>query len=271
LTADGAPPPGEAVDVQDLLILCYHAVSPSWHSFLAVDPERLRQQVRWLLRRGYKPMTLSDAVAQPRAGKRLVVTFDDGYRSILGRGLPVLRALDVPATAFIQTDLADEGGRFAALPEEEMPADPAQLDTMSWEEVRQLDAAGWEIGSHTRSHPHLEQIPREQAAAELRESRRRCEEELQHECRTIAYPFGTYDAGVMELTAAAGYTAAVTLENRMFEPIVDRTPLDLPREGVFNQTRMPKFLVNVSPTIRRLRLSPLYARYARGRLASSHG
>jgi peptidoglycan/xylan/chitin deacetylase (PgdA/CDA1 family) len=261
--------PAPRADLQDLLILCYHAVSPAWHSFLAVDPARLREQVGLLLDRGYRPMTLSDAVAQP-GGKRLVVTFDDGYRSILQRGLPVLRELGVPATAFIQTDLADEGGRFAALPEEEMPDDPAELDTMSWAEVRELDAAGWEIGSHTRSHPHLEQIPRERAAAELRESRQRCEEELQHECRTIAYPFGTYDSGVMELAAEAGYTAAVTLENRMFEPIVNRTLLDLPREGVFNQTRMPKFRANTSPAIRRLRLSPLYARVARGRLASSH-
>jgi peptidoglycan/xylan/chitin deacetylase (PgdA/CDA1 family) len=267
----GSPPPRETVDLQDLLILCYHAVSPSWHSFLAVDPERLREQAELLLRRGYRPMTLSDAVAQPQAGKRFAITFDDGYRSILSRGLPVLRALGVPATAFIQTDLADESGRFAALPEEEMPADPAELDTMSWEEVRELDAAGWEIGSHTCSHPYLERIPREQAATELRNSRRRCEEELQHECRTIAYPFGTYDSGVMELAAEAGYTAAVTLENRMFEPIVNRTLLDLPRDGVFNQTRMPKFFVNVSPTVRRVRLSPLYARFARGRLASSHG
>jgi peptidoglycan/xylan/chitin deacetylase (PgdA/CDA1 family) len=261
--------PAPNADVQDLLILCYHAVSPTWHSFLAVDPARLERQARLLLRRGYRPMTLSAAVAQP-GGKRFAVTFDDGYRSILERGLPVLRGLGVPATAFIQTDLADGGSRFTALPEEERPADAAELDTMSWEEVRELDAAGWEIGSHTRSHPHLEQLPRERAAAELRESRQRCEQELQHECRTIAYPFGTYDSAVMELAAEAGYTAAVTLENRMFEPIVNRTLLDLPRDGIFNRTRMPKFRANISPTIRRLRLSPLYARLARGRLASSH-
>lgn len=266
---DGSPAPAPKVDVQDLLILCYHAVSPGWHSFLAVHPQRLREQVGFLLRRGYRPMTLSEAVAQP-AGKRLVVTFDDGYRSILVRGLPVLRELGVPATAFIQTDLADEGGRFAALPEPELPADPTELDTMSWAEVRELDAAGWEIGSHTCTHPHLEQIPGQQAAAELKRSRQRCEEELQHECRTIAYPFGTYDSNVLRLAAEAGYHAAVTLENRVFEPIVDRTLLDLPREGVFNQTRMPKFLANTSPLVRRVRLSPLYARYARGRFASSH-
>ncbi|HET7574512.1 MAG TPA: polysaccharide deacetylase family protein [Solirubrobacterales bacterium] len=261
--------PGQEPDLQDLLILCYHAVSPEWRSFLAVDPEQLRRQVDLLLGRGYAPMTLSDALASP-GGRRLVVTFDDGYRSILARGLPVLAGLGVPATAFVQTDLADAAGRFAALPEEELPDDPAELECMSWEEVRELAATGWEIGSHTRTHPHLEQIPAAAAAEELQASRQRCEEELQAPCRTIAYPFGTYDRGVMELTEQAGYEAAVTLESRLLEPISGRTRFDLPREGVFNETGRAKFLANTSRLVRRVRLAPAYARVARGPLASSH-
>lgn len=256
-------------DLRDLLILCYHAVSPSWESFLAVAPDQLRRQVEHLLGRGYEPMTLSGALASA-GGRRLVVTFDDGYRSILGRGLPVLAELGVPATAFVQTDLADAGGRFAALPEEEVPRDPGELDCMSWPEVRELAAAGWEIGSHTRTHPHLEQISGEAAAEELTVSRQRCEQELQRPCRTIAYPFGTYDRQVMELTEQAGYEAAVTLESRLLEPISGRTRFDLPREGVFNETGRVKFLANTSRLIRRVRLAPGYARVARGPLASSH-
>jgi peptidoglycan/xylan/chitin deacetylase (PgdA/CDA1 family) len=260
----------EDVPLADLLILCYHAVSASWPSFLAVDPERLGAQVRHLLRRGYRPMTLSEAVQGRDRGKRMVITFDDGYRSIISRGMPVLDALGVKATAFIQTDLADEGGEFAALPASERPRSAEELRCMSWPEVRQLAAAGWEIGSHTCSHPYLDRIAPEQAQGELRRSRERCEEELQGECRTIAYPYGAYDSCVMELAAAEGYRAAVTLENRLFEPIGGRTLLDLPREGIFNETTLPKFLANTSPLIRRLRLSPIYGRMAFGRLASSH-
>jgi peptidoglycan/xylan/chitin deacetylase (PgdA/CDA1 family) len=258
------------IPLADLLILCYHAVSPSWASFLAVDPKQLEAQVRLLLRRGYRPMTLSEAVQNPDAGKRLVVTFDDGYRSILNRGLPVLDALGVPATAFVQVDLADSGGEFAALPEAERPSAAEELRCMGWEEVRQLAGAGWEVGSHSCTHPYLNRIPRDQAASELRGSRARCEDALQRECRTIAYPFGSYDATVMDLAAAAGYTAAVTLESRLFEPIGGRTLLDLPREGIFNSTGRAKFLINVSPLVRRARLSPAYDRIAFGPLASSH-
>jgi peptidoglycan/xylan/chitin deacetylase (PgdA/CDA1 family) len=264
------PGGAEEVPLADLLILCYHAVSPSWPSFLAVDPARLGAQVGLLLRRGYRPMTLSEALRDRDGGRRMVITFDDGYRSILSRGLPLLDALGVKATAFIQTDLADEGGEFAALPAAERPSAAAELRCMSWPEVRQLADAGWEIGSHTCSHPHLERIAPTLAADELRRSRQRCEEELQGECGTIAYPYGTYDSRVMELAAAEGYRAAVTLESHMFEPIGGRTPLDLPREGIFNETTMPKFRANTSPLIRRIRLSRLYGRLAFGRLANSH-
>jgi peptidoglycan/xylan/chitin deacetylase (PgdA/CDA1 family) len=261
---------GETVPLADLLILCYHAVSPSWPSFLAVHPERLRAQLRLLLRRGYRPMTLSGALAEPEGGRRLVVTFDDGYRSILSRGLPVLDELGVPGTAFIQTELADEGGEFAALPDSERPSDPGELRCMGWEEVRRLAEAGWEIGSHSCSHPRLDRIPAELLAHELGASRRRCEEELQRPCATIAYPFGRYDRAVMEAAAAEGYRAAVTLESHLLEPIGGRTALDLPREGIFNATRLPKFLLNTSRLARRARLSPSYERVAFGRLASSH-
>jgi peptidoglycan/xylan/chitin deacetylase (PgdA/CDA1 family) len=252
----------------DLLILCYHAVSPTWESFLAVEPEQLRRQVRHLLRRGYRAMTLSDALAEP-GGRRFVVTFDDGYTSILERGLPVLSELGVPATVFVPTDLIDEAGLFSSLPAEQMPRDEEELRCMSWSQVRELLEAGWEVGSHTCTHPHLPELEDSDLAGELRRSREVCEERLERRCETIAYPFGSHDGRVVEASAAAGYRLAVTLEERMFEPIAGRGPLTLPREGIFRETGRPKFLANTSRALRRLRLTPAYDRLAFGRLRSS--
>jgi peptidoglycan/xylan/chitin deacetylase (PgdA/CDA1 family) len=251
----------------DLLILCYHAVSPTWESFLAVEPDRLRGQVSHLLRRGYMAKTLSDALADP-GGRTLVVTFDDGYRSILERGLPVLRDLGVPATVFVPTDLTDEAGLFDALPAEQRPRDEEELRCMSWTETRSLLDHGWEVGSHTCSHPRLPQLGDHDLEMELRRSRQICEEQLDRPCETIAYPFGSYDRRVVGAADAAGYRLAVTLGTRMFEPISGRGPLELPREGIFRETRQPKFLANTSRLIRRLRLTPLYDHLAFGRLRS---
>lgn len=252
----------------DLLILCYHAVSPTWDCFLAVEPDRLRAQIRHLLRRGYRPMTLREALAEPGGGRRLVVSFDDGYRSILDRGLPVLRELGAPATVFVPTDLIDEAGLFSCLSEEHLPAEQEELRCMSWSEVRRLADAGWEVGSHTCTHPRLPEIDDRRLATELRRSRAACEERLQRPCDSIAYPYGSHDARAMAATEKAGYRLAVTLETRLFEPIAGRGPLDLPREGIFRETRWPKYLANTSRMIRRVRLSSWYERVAFGRLRS---
>jgi len=253
----------------DLLILCYHAVSPTWSSFLAVEPDRLDHQIRHLLRRGYRAKTLSEAFAEPLDGRTLVVTFDDGYRSILDRGLPVLERLGVPASVFVPTHLTDEGGLFSYMTEDQMPAQEEELRCMSWDEVRRLADAGWEVGSHTCTHPRLPEIDDRRLAEELRRSREVCEEQLQRPCDSIAYPYGSHDGRVIDATAEAGYRLAVTLEARLFAPIAGRGPLDLPREGIFRETRRPKFLLNTSRLVRRVRLSRWYDRIAIGRLRSS--
>ncbi len=255
----------------DVLILCYHAVSPDWRSFLAVAPDRLRAQVRLLLRRGYVPKTLAQALEGPRDERAFVVTFDDGYRSILDRGFPVLDELGVPATVFVPTELIDKTGLFSALPDDQLPSDQEELRCMSWDEVRHLADAGWEVGSHTVTHPHLPQLDDRRLRDELVRSREVCEQRLQAPCPSIAYPFGSYDRRVVDAARASGYKLAVTLESRLLEPISGRGPLSLPREGVFRETRLPKYLLNTSRQVRRMRLSRWYRKVAFGRLGRATG
>src|SRR5690242_13950335 len=90
--------------MDDLLVLCYHAVSERWPAPLSVAPELLTDQVGLLLRRGYRGVTFTGAVTERPTGKRLVVTFDDGYRSVVTRAKPLLDELGVPGTIFVATD-----------------------------------------------------------------------------------------------------------------------------------------------------------------------
>src|SRR5262245_51756766 len=92
----------------DLLILCYHAVSERWPSVGAISPAALDRQVGHLVGRGYRPRTLAEAPAAPAGERTLVVTFDDAFRSVLERGLPVLERHGVPATLFVPTQFAAE-------------------------------------------------------------------------------------------------------------------------------------------------------------------
>ena len=244
-----------------LLVLCYHAVSDTWPSPAAVPAAKLEAQLRYLLKRGYEPLTLSAALAGSGRGKVLAVTFDDAYASILRCGLPVLERLAVPATVFVPTDAAAEAGTMAWSELRQWVGGEHQdeLRCMSWEELRCLARQGWEIGSHTCSHPHLTELGPARLAEELRDSRVACEEEVQQPCATLAYPFGSYDATVLEAVAAAGYSAAVTLDERIVASLHGRGPLEVPREAVYRTTGRATFIAKTARPVRRIRFSSAYA------------
>jgi peptidoglycan/xylan/chitin deacetylase (PgdA/CDA1 family) len=247
--------------VNDLLVLCYHAVSDTWPSPAAISRKRLGTQLTYLLRLGYRPLTLSAALAEGAPRKTVAVTFDDAYASILDAGLPVLERLGVPATVFVPTDAASEAGRmeWSELAQWVGGEHEGELRCMSWEQLRALAGHGWEIGSHTCSHPHLTEIGAERLARELSLSRLACEEELQRPCEALAYPFGSYDAAVMAAVGTAGYRTAVTLDERIVEPLHGRDRLELPREAIYRATGWGTFVAKTARPVRRFRASAAYA------------
>jgi peptidoglycan/xylan/chitin deacetylase (PgdA/CDA1 family) len=247
--------------MDDLLILCYHAVSERWPTELAVQPRRLERQLRFFIRRGYRAATLSEALARPQ-GKTLVVTFDDAFASVIEQALPLLAAQRIPATVFVPTGYVSDGealqwsslARWAGTPF------ARELRCMSWDDLRRLAAEGWEIGSHTHTHRDLTSLEDGELDAELRSSRTSCEEQLQRPCRALAYPFGSHDRRVGARVPAAGYGAAVILDNDLAIPSgslrLPGRPLDpfrLLREGVYRRDSWPRLLAKTSPLARRVR------------------
>lgn len=186
-------------------VLCYHAVSESWPDALAVPLAQVERQLPALLRA--RPAgTAADAVA----GRRVLhVTFDDAFRNI-APALDLLERLRVPVTIFACSGYGD--GRPLAVPELAGERyDAEALTTMTWDELRDLAARGFEIGSHTISHPHLPQLEAAEIERELAESRRRLEDELGRPCRFAAYPYGDHDERVRAAARRAGYDAAFGL------------------------------------------------------------
>ncbi len=191
------------------LVLCYHAVSDSWEHGLAVTPRALEGHLRSLLRRGFRPLAADGLLAGPRRGRH--GTFADAYRSVLS-AVPTLRRLGLFATVFVSTGFA-EAGRPLDVPElaAAAAAYPAELATMTWDEVRGIAADGIEIGSHTVSHPHLTRLSDAELDVELRDSRARVEDELGRPPRFFAFPYGEHDARVQAAVRRAGYEAAFAL------------------------------------------------------------
>ncbi|HXV58054.1 MAG TPA: polysaccharide deacetylase family protein [Gaiellaceae bacterium] len=221
------------------LVLCYHAVSERWEDPLAVSPRALLAQVRSLLARGLRPAA-ADEVCGGDA-RSFHVTFDDAYRSV-EEVLPALRGLGVGVTVFACSDLAAEGAALA-VPEVAPRAvgHEEEILTMDWEALRRAAALGVEIGSHTRSHPHLTRLGDEELRTELADSRRALEEHIQRPCRYLAYPYGESDDRVRHAAREAGYEAAYALASRPSEG-----PYGIPRADVYRGDGHLRFRLKTS-------------------------
>ncbi len=126
---------------------------------------------------------------------------------------------------------------------------------MSWDQLGGLADAGWEIGSHTRSHPHLTQIGDDHAArASSRSRKATVEERLGRPCPTLAYPYGDHDERVVAAAGAAGYAAAGTLPARLHS----ERALAWPRVGIYHSDDERRFRMKVSRPLRRLRSSRIW-------------
>lgn len=238
----------------DVLVLAYHAVSDTWPADTTVTAAELERQLAGLVERGYRGATLSCALSAPPAPRTLVVTFDDAHRSVLTRAAPVLRRLGLPGTVFVPTDYAGTGRPTGWSGFEEWLGTPheAELVCLDWDELDGLAGEGWEIGSHTCSHPRLPRVGDEQLAVELRESRRTIEERLGRPCPALAYPYSDVDGRVVAAARDAGYAAAVTIPVRVVPPL----PLQWPRVGVSRGDSDRRFRAFTSPLARRALASP---------------
>ena len=236
--------------MSDALVLCYPALSPDWPAALSTTPERFREQLELLLGRGYHAVTFEQAVS---SGDRrsFAVTFDDAYRSVLALARPIMDELDVPGTVFVPTDWAgsEEPMRWDGVYQWLEGPHEHEMLCMGWGQLRELADAGWELGSHTRSHPFLTAVDDDRLDAELRESRLTLERELGRPCRSIAYPYGDVDERVMEAAREAGYAFGASLPKRLSS----RGPLDYPRVGVYHVDDLGRFKLKVSPFVRRVR------------------
>jgi peptidoglycan/xylan/chitin deacetylase (PgdA/CDA1 family) len=241
--SDGGP------SYRDVLVLCYHGVSPSWPDPTAVTPFALRRQVERLLARGWQPATFTEAVTRAGSGRTLAVTFDDALSSVIRLGWGVLRELGVPATVFAPTAFVESGGPFGwpGMDRWLGTQHESELVGMTWDELAQLRDDGWEIGSHSASHTRLTGLDDAELAAELRDSKRAIEARLGG-CRSLAYPYSDVDERVAALARAAGYEAGAAVL-----PVRHRgDPMRFPRVPmVADETRLQHRL-HLSRWMRRL-------------------
>ena len=200
----GDRPPGAAPRPLPT-VLMYHSISPARtddpHQ-LRVHPDRLDAQLRSLRRLGLTGVSLAELVdAHDRGqGARMVgLTFDDGYVDFLEHAVPILERHGMTGTVYVVA------GRLAG--QNDWDEGP-RLDLLSADQIREVAAAGHEVGSHSLTHAHLAGLDPAALRAEVGESRRVLGEVLGAPVRGFCYPYGDFDAAAADAVREAGYDHA---------------------------------------------------------------
>ncbi|ORT60090.1 polysaccharide deacetylase family protein [Streptomyces sp. CB03238] len=192
-------------------ILMYHAVGhrPAKAAYgLSVSPEAFAAQMELLGERGFTPVTTAGLgqawrTGAPLPGRPVLITFDDGYEGVHRHALPVLAQHGFAATLFVSTGWLrgayDRGG-----------APDTMLD---WDQVRELAAAGTEIGGHSHTHPQLDQLDDERLRFETVRCRDIITEEVGTAPVSFAYPYGYSSRRVRRTVREAGFAQALAVGN----------------------------------------------------------
>jgi peptidoglycan/xylan/chitin deacetylase (PgdA/CDA1 family) len=166
------------------------------------------RQMDYLEDHGYRTISLEQLSAfleyrEAIPRKSVIITIDDGYSSVYDVAYPILREHGFTATLFIYTDFVG-----------------VSSSALSWEQLAEMKAAGFEVGSHTLSHSDLskqaegedEQAYRARVAGELRRSKEIIDRKLGQDTRFLAYPYGRFNTSVVKLTKESGYTLALSVK-----------------------------------------------------------
>ena len=218
-------------------ILTYHSLDDSG-SVTSVAPRDFRRHMQILADRGFSGITLSALLdcwdgrgtLPPRP---VVITLDDGFANVLEHAAPLMSDLGFRATIFV---VSGRCGLTNDWPNQ--VADAPRLPLLSWSELAQMAAVGFEIGAHSVTHRPLTEIPESEAAKEIVESKAAIEDRLGQLVQTFAYPFGLFSRYICNI-AREQFRGACTTKLERAKPTHDHHCL--PRLDVYYVRRPALF------------------------------
>lgn len=213
-------------------IFMYHDVmdiqpeTDPMHQIIAIRPERLEEQFKYLADNKYSTLFISEFV--PRVGswipeKTVVLTFDDGMSDIYDTVLPLIKKYNIKITVFANPGFNGVNGR------------------MTHAQLRELHTSGLvELGAHTMTHVHMTEVTDDTARIELRDSKEVLEKITGAPVRAFAYPFGEFGYREEKMVADAGFLSAVAADSRYGKNYKDL--LSLPRVTIGERTSLKSFV-----------------------------
>ncbi|OQX56440.1 MAG: hypothetical protein B5M53_01420 [Candidatus Cloacimonas sp. 4484_209] len=189
-------------------ILAYHKIDRNFEwGVTRVTPSQFAMQMDFLYRNNYKIVTLSELLNQEAKGKIVSITFDDAYKDFLHYGFPVMKKYGFTATVFVITKFVGKENLW------DINIGYRKFSHMDWQDLQKLIENGFEIGSHTHSHPDLRKLDKKKLTEELLLSREILEDRLKIKVKFLSYPFGRYSERIKKMVQDCGYLGAVCLSH----------------------------------------------------------
>jgi peptidoglycan/xylan/chitin deacetylase (PgdA/CDA1 family) len=214
---------------QTIPVLTYHRFAENCDSPLCMPASAFELQMQYLKDNGYHVITADELLGflEYRQGvppKSLLITMDDGYRSVYDIAYPILKKYGFSATLFIYTSFVD-----------------ASRMAITWEQLKEMQRSGFTIGSHSIYHSDLsrpkagETQPEYLARIneELYGSKKIIDQKLGQNTCFLAYPFGYYDQRSIQTAREAGYKIAMSVK-RGGNPFF-ANPLTLRRDQILKK------------------------------------
>ncbi|MGG1550825.1 polysaccharide deacetylase family protein [Paenibacillus ferrarius] len=181
-------------------VLNYHSIGVAHGNPYVLHPDAFARQMNYLAAQHYTPLTLDAFVRvlagqMPSPNKPVLLTFDDGYANNAETAMPILREHHFPATLFLSTGLVDLPGY------------------LSWQQVRELAEANWDVMPHTVTHPHLPKLDQAHQRAEIMDARRKIEAVLGKPAPVFAYPYGEYNRTTLRILRKNGFRYAFSTDD----------------------------------------------------------
>lgn len=184
------------------------APEPGYVRYVVPESD-FRQQMKRLAAEGWRGQDVTQSIASFRPNT-VCITFDDGCETDLISAAPLLNELGFRATSYITVEYLGKRGY------------------LSHSQVRELHAAGFEIGCHSLTHPYLTDIDDDQLRNETAGAKERLEQIAGTCVEHFSCPGGRWNAQVLRAVKQAGFRSMAT----------SRTGVNLSTTDPFSLTRI---------------------------------
>ncbi|GEM_PF-1823554 len=216
------------------VVLCYHRFVAHPEKFTEKLSEyrfpqaEFRWQMQYFKDHGISPISMRQLKdywfsGKPLPARPVLLTFDDGFRSLYDVMFPVLQQFKYPGVLFLYTDFIRDHG-----------------DSLTLEDIKAMQKYGMALESHTKSHLNLGFVEEKEKAGdfsvlldrELSDPLEYIEKEFDYTPTTLAYPYGVYDDRIIQETEKLNYQLAFTVNPGPNDRTVP--PLKLKRDLILN-------------------------------------